>query len=107
LAETHEAEQRDRTLRQDIIVILKGNTLSLKELSKILSVSEKEVESHLEHIRKSVSRSGYVLVVNPAHCKKCGFSFKKREKFGKPGKCPMCRSTQIVPQSFSLKERRK
>lgn len=93
---------RRETVRQNIISSLKESTLSAKELSGIVRISEKEVYEHLEHIQKSVHRNGQTLTVTPAECKKCGFIFEKREKLKKPGRCPACRGESIEEPLFSV-----
>jgi len=93
---------RKETIRQEIISALQGRTLSVKELSGMVRVSEKEIYEHLEHIHKTLSKGGDILSVTPAECRKCGFVFTKREKFKKPGKCPICRSESIEEPLFGI-----
>ena len=93
---------RKETIRQEIISALQGKTLSVKELSGIVRVSEKEIYEHLEHIHKTLNKGDDILSVTPAECRKCGFVFKKREKFKKPGKCPICRSESIEEPLFGI-----
>lgn len=95
---------RQDTVRQEIISALEGRTLSARDISGMVSISEKEVYEHLEHIRKTLSKGGHRLTVTPAGCRKCGFSFKKREKLKKPGKCPICRGESIGEPMFSLQK---
>ncbi|MGD0887106.1 MAG: transcriptional regulator [Thermodesulfovibrionales bacterium] len=95
--------ERHETLRKEIIAILVGRTLSVKEISAEVRVSEKEVYEHLEHIRRTQKR-GHDLVITPAECRKCGFVFKKREKLQKPGRCPLCRNESIQEPVFSIQE---
>ncbi|GBD97159.1 MAG TPA: transcriptional regulator [Nitrospirae bacterium] len=99
---TKNAAYRQETVRQEIISVLKGQTLSVKDISGTVRVSEKEVYDHLYHIQKTINKKGCTLVVTPAVCKKCGFTFKKREKLKKPGKCPICRSETIKEPFFSI-----
>jgi predicted Zn-ribbon and HTH transcriptional regulator len=72
------------------------------ELSARVRVSEKEIPGHLEHLEKSLKAEGSVLEVQPASCIACGFSFKKRERFSKPSRCPKCGSERIDPPVFSI-----
>ncbi|MEK7712428.1 MAG: transcriptional regulator [Nitrospirota bacterium] len=96
--------ERHETVRQRIISILDGQTLSAKEISGSVSIPEKEVCEHLEHIQKTVNTRDAHLVVIPAECAKCGFVFRKRERLKKPGKCPMCRSEFIHEPLFLIKK---
>ncbi|MBI5742043.1 MAG: transcriptional regulator [Nitrospirae bacterium] len=98
----HIPADRRETIRQGITAALKGNTLSAKELSGALRVSEKEIYEHLSHIQKTVHKSDYVMVITPAECRKCGFVFEKREKLQKPGRCPICRSESIEEPLFGI-----
>ncbi|HDH04804.1 MAG TPA: transcriptional regulator [Nitrospirae bacterium] len=93
---------RQETVRQEIKSALKGQTLSAKDISGAVRVSEKEVYEHLYHIQKTINKRDRALVATPAACKKCGFTFRKREKLKKPGKCPVCRSETIKEPLFSI-----
>lgn len=96
--------ERHETVRQQIISLLEGQTLSAKEISGLASIPEKEVYEHLEHIQRTVSTKDAHLVITPAECAKCGFVFKKREKLKKPGRCPVCRNEQIHEPLFLIKK---
>jgi predicted Zn-ribbon and HTH transcriptional regulator len=80
--------------RKGLINMLLDNPHSLVEIAKALDVPPKDVEDDLHHLQKSMKRSGYKLVIQPAECRKCGFKFKK-DKLHKPGKCPQCHETWI------------
>jgi transcriptional regulator len=95
-------QEKHETFRQEIISVLTGRTLSAREISAEVGISEKEVVDHLGHIRIAVRKSRERLMIIPAECKKCGFRFKKRERLNKPGKCPICRSQQIQAPRFSI-----
>ncbi|MDP3027948.1 MAG: transcriptional regulator [Deltaproteobacteria bacterium] len=94
--------EKHNTIRQEMISVLRGRTLSAREISAEVRISEKEVVYHLEHIRMATQKSGEQLLIIPATCKRCGFEFKKRERMSKPGKCPICRSEQIQEPFFSI-----
>ncbi len=94
--------ERCETIRQYIIALLQNDTFSAKEISGYLRITEKDVYDHLEHIRKTMNKGGYHLVVEPAVCDKCGFTFRKRGKLSRPGKCPICHSNLIIPPMFSV-----
>ena len=97
--------ERQETVRKEILSELEGQTLSVKDISGAVRISEKEVVDHLQHIQKTISKGEYTLILTPAECKKCGFKFKKREKLKKPGKCPLCRSQAIREPLFSARKR--
>ena len=91
---------RQETLRQKIMSLLQANTLSAKDISSEVGISEREVYEHLEHIHRTTHE--YFIVTPPA-CRKCGFVFRKRERLKKPGKCPVCRSELIQEPVFSIR----
>lgn len=98
--------ERRETVRQEIMDVLKGQTLTAKDISALVRIPEKSVYEHLEHIQKSMARSEHPLAVVPAQCKKCGFTFKKRERLKKPGRCPACKGEAIEEPLFSITEDR-
>ena len=93
---------RLETVRREIVSAIEGRALSAREISGIVSIPEKAVCDHLSHIKRTVNKTGSRLIVTPAECKKCGFSFNKREKLKKPGKCPVCRAETIKEPLFSI-----
>ena len=94
--------ERQETVRQKIVSVIESQTLSAKEISSDVMVSEKEVYEHLEHIQKTLNKRERHLTITPAECKKCGFVFRKRDRLKKPGKCPVCRSESISDPLFSI-----
>lgn len=97
--------ERHETIRKEIIHLLGDYTLTAREISGEVGISERDVNGHLEHIHRSLHASGDELVSHPAECAECGFVFKKREKYTKPGRCPVCRGEQIRPPAFSVRHR--
>jgi predicted Zn-ribbon and HTH transcriptional regulator len=95
--------ERRETIRQKIISLLEGKTLSAKDISADIRISEKEVYEHLEHIQRTINKGEHDFIIIPAECKKCGFVFRKRDKLKKPGKCPVCRSELIQEPFFSVR----
>ncbi len=89
-------EERNETIRQEILRLLECSELTIGELSKEIGKSEKELYDHLEHLL------GFkTLVIIPAECLKCGYIFEKRKKTKKPSKCPKCRGTYIKEPMFT------
>jgi predicted Zn-ribbon and HTH transcriptional regulator len=93
---------REETVRKAIISVLRGQVMSAREISGEIHISEKEVINNLQYIQKSLSKEKSHLRIIPAECRKCGFVFKKRERFKKPGKCPICRGEMIKEPRFSI-----
>jgi transcriptional regulator len=90
------------TVRQRLRTALAGRTLSARDLSGMLSIPEREVYGHLEHLRRTLQASGRSFAVIPSRCRKCGFVFSKRDKLKKPGRCPQCRETLISEPLFCI-----
>ena len=94
---------RVETVRKDMISVMRGEFLTARDISGEVHISEKEVINHLHNIQKTLGKEKAQLNVIPAECRKCGFVFKKRERFKKPGKCPVCRGELIKEPLFSIK----
>ncbi len=92
-------QERTKTIRQEMIDLLKGEKLSLRDLSQMVGKSEKEVSVHLSQIGKSMK-----LEMEGPECIKCGFVFERRGKTKKPGKCPKCQSTRISSPLFTIRD---
>jgi len=88
------------TLRKKIAEALETECLDALEISKLFGIKEKEVLDHLQHIAKSVHPKP--LTAEPAACKRCGFSFKKRTRLNTPGRCPVCKSEHISAPRFKI-----
>jgi predicted Zn-ribbon and HTH transcriptional regulator len=92
------------TIRHAILSALEQGLRSAGGISREVRISEREVYDHLEHIRKTASRTTKHLIITPAECRKCGFIFSKRERLRKPGRCPLCRGESIQEALFSIGE---
>lgn len=93
----------NQTIRQQIISILQEAAFTAKEISGQVSIPEKEVYDHLQHIKKALPHSNMILKITPSQCRQCEFRFTKREKLKKPGKCPICKGSYIEEPLFSIK----
>lgn len=71
-------------------------------LSRELGLKRGEIDDHLAHLIRSARAAGHRVVVEPARCRACGFTFDDR-KLSKPGKCPECRSTWVYEPLISIK----
>ncbi len=96
--------ERSETARRRILVLLAERPRSAKEISAEARIPEKEVCGHLDHLRKSLRREGRRVAVTPAECLACGFVFRKRERFGKPGRCPVCRGESVSDPLYFVPE---
>ena len=94
--------ERFDTIRHRIVSLLSDHASSVRQISFELRMPEKEICDHLEHIRRTMHKRAYHLMVEPAYCERCGFTFRKRERLKKPGKCPLCRSESIIHPLFTI-----
>ncbi len=93
----------EATLRQQIIALLRVRPWDAGGLSRALGISQRQVESHLTHVRKSMEAHGERLVRGPAQCRDCGFAFAERTRTTKPSRCPQCKSEQLAPPVFEIR----
>ncbi len=90
--------------RKDLIEMLSQRPMSVAGLARLLEVHPRDVEQDIKHLLKSLKRSAYRIVVSPAQCRKCGFTFDK-QKLRKPAKCPACRGSWIEEPTLYVEER--
>ncbi len=95
----------EETLRHVISELILDEPLSAREISVRAHLMEKDVYSHLEHIRHSLHAAGSHLEVTAAECRSCGFVFSKRDRLTPPGKCPVCRCESIFEPLFTIRKR--
>ncbi len=94
--------QREQTIRREIIMHLEASALTIREISQQVRIMEKEVVFHLTYIEKSLRSKKKKISVTPHACMGCGFEFKERKNYKKPGKCPECRGTRIGPAIYRI-----
>jgi predicted Zn-ribbon and HTH transcriptional regulator len=94
------SDERTQTIRQEIISHLERGPMTVRDLSQTVGVMEKDVFHHLEFIEKTIRSRRKRIRMAPYHCLDCGFEFKNRKKFKRPGKCPECRDGRIAPAVF-------
>jgi len=98
--------ERYETIRRYMAALLEEETLSARDLSQYMRIPEKDVSEHLEHIRKTLTKNQRHLTITPAQCEGCGFVYKKRDRFSKPGKCPVCHKSLIRSPLFHIEKTR-
>lgn len=81
--------------RTDLLRILTVEPKSVSALARELGLTKGDVEDHLRHAIRTARAAGRDVVVEPAVCRTCGFTFGE-EKLVKPGKCPNCRGTRLI-----------
>lgn len=95
-------DERKQTIRQAIINHLENGPMTAREISQSVGILEKDVYHHMTFIEKTVMHQKKRIHVEPYYCLTCGFTFKNRKAFKKPGKCPGCRDGRIAPAVFLI-----
>lgn len=97
------SEQASKTIREQIISCLQDREMNARQLSQVLGIKEKDVFDHLKHVEKSAASQGNRLVVEPFRCLSCGFVFRDRKRFARPGRCPTCRQTHVEDPVYRIR----
>jgi predicted Zn-ribbon and HTH transcriptional regulator len=90
------------TFRKDLLAILTHEPRSVSALARELGTTRGDAEDDLRHALRSARAAGHQIVVVPARCRTCGFTFGE-EKLAKPGKCPSCRGTRLYEPQISIR----
>lgn len=90
------------TIRQQIIQHLETGPMTERDISQQVRISEKDVPLHLSAIEKSIRHKKKRLHVTSHICLNCGFEFKNRKTYKRPGKCPQCRRPRIGRALFEI-----
>lgn len=92
-----------QTARQRMVDCLTGSRLSSYQLAQLLGISERQVEDHLLHVVKTVTRDrSRRFVLEPSGCQDCGYVFRGRTKLTRPSRCPRCRSESITAPRYGI-----
>jgi len=91
-----------KSIRQKIIELLREGEMDARDLSREASIREKEVYDHLVHIARSLAAKGSKLEIHPAQCLSCGYVFKERQRFTRPGRCPHCKNSHLQSPSYYI-----
>ncbi len=95
---------RGETARQALLRALRDGPKTARELSAAISLPEREVVSHLEHVARSLAHGDAELRIEPPRCQDCGFGFKKRERTSRASRCPRCKSERLDAPRFWIEE---
>ena len=90
------------TIRQQMIVLLTEREMSARELSQAMGILEKEVYEHLPHIARSVAVQNQKLIIRPVRCLACGYVFRDRKRFTRPGRCPRCKKSHLSEPRYQI-----
>ena len=91
-----------KTIRQQILELLTDEEMDARDLSREVGIKEKEVYEHLPHIARSLAAKGNTLTIRPSECLKCGYVFKNRKRFTRPGRCPHCRDSHLTSPFYHI-----
>jgi predicted Zn-ribbon and HTH transcriptional regulator len=91
-----------QTTRKQMIGLLEKEEMSARELSQAVRIREKEVYEHLAHIGRTVNTKRKKLVITPSQCFECGYVFKNRKRYTRPGRCPHCKSERISNPTYRI-----
>jgi hypothetical protein len=99
------------TFRKDLLEALTASPRSVSSIARELGLKRGDVEEDLRHairsaraaLRHGSGQAGGRVIVEPARCRSCGFTFAE-DKLSKPGKCPKCRSTWLYEAQISIEK---
>ena len=81
--------------RKKLVELLLDNPMSIAEIAHQHDARPRDIADDIRHLKRSLKRDGYRLVIDPAHCRKCGFGFHA-DKLLRPSRCPKCKSEWIA-----------
>ena len=87
--------------RKDLLNVLADRPRSVSSIARELGLTRSDVEEDLRHSIRSARAAGHRLVVEPARCRACGFTFGE-DRLKKPGKCPACGSTRLYEAQINI-----
>ena len=82
------------TAHQTMIAVLAAGPRTASSLARELGFDRGRIEDEQRHAIRSARAAGHTVVVDPARCKACGFTFDEA-RLTKPGKCPSCRGSRL------------
>ena len=89
------------TFRKSLLEALSVQPRSVSSLARELGLKRGDVEDDLRHAIRSARASGLRVLIEPARCRGCGFTFGE-DKLSKPSKCPSCRGTRLFEAQIRI-----
>ena len=80
--------------RRQLLDALGPTPRSLSDLAGELGVTRRDVEDAIPHVVRSARAAGERLVVVPARCRQCDFTFDE-SRLSRPSRCPQCRGWSL------------
>jgi predicted Zn-ribbon and HTH transcriptional regulator len=87
--------------RRDLLTLLGEGPRSVSSIARDLGLARRDVEDDLRHALRSARAAGHTIVIEPARCRTCGFTFGE-DKLSKPGRCPGCRGTRLFEAQIRI-----
>ena len=84
--------------------ILTEEPRSASSIAREMGVTRRDVAEDLEHVVRSARAAGHIVIIEPARCRSCGFTFGER-KILKPGRCPACRGTRLYEAQIRVERK--
>ena len=89
------------TFRKTLIDVLTAQPRSVSSIARELGLKRGDVEDDLRHAIRSARASGRRVLIEPARCRSCGFTFGD-DKLSKPSRCPACRSERLFEAQIRI-----
>ena len=89
------------TLRRELTKMLSAQPRSVSSIAREMGLDRGDVEDHMRHAIRSARAAGHQVIIEPAKCKQCGFTFSE-DKLSKPSKCPECRGTRLFEAQIHI-----
>jgi predicted Zn-ribbon and HTH transcriptional regulator len=87
--------------RRDLLALLTAGPRSVSSIARDLRLNRRDVEEDLRHLLRSARAAGHRVVIEPARCRTCGFTFGD-DRLAKPGRCPACRGSRLHEAQISV-----
>jgi predicted Zn-ribbon and HTH transcriptional regulator len=81
--------------------LLSAQPRSVSSIAREMGLDRGDVEDHLRHAIRSARAAGQQVIVVPAKCRRCGFTFSE-DRLSKPGKCPECHGTRLYEPQIRI-----
>jgi predicted Zn-ribbon and HTH transcriptional regulator len=89
------------TLRKQLLDVLAREPRSVSSLAREIGLPRADVEDALLHMIRSARAAGHRIVIVPARCRSCGFTFGD-DRLTRPSKCPACRNSRIFEPQIGV-----
>jgi hypothetical protein len=88
--------------RKALLDLLTAQPRSVSSIARALGLKRGDVEDDLRHAIRSARAQSRTVVIEPARCRSCGFTFGE-DKLSKPSRCPSCRGERLFEAQIRVK----